>query len=141
MIEIINRQKSCWIDKEKFNSFMKKILEHFDIGDPEVNLTFVDDQEINALNKQYRGIDAPTDVLSFPMNESCPDGKFYLGDIVISVPNALKQSIDKKHSLEKELKLLMVHGFLHLLGYEHFKGIETQEKKIIDLLKDEINGN
>jgi probable rRNA maturation factor len=141
MIEIINRQKSWWIDKEKLYSFMKKMVEHFDLDDPEISLIFVDDQEISTLNKQYRDIDAPTDVLSFSMNEKGPDGKFYLGDIVISVPKALKQSIDKKHSIEKELKLLAIHGFLHLLGYEHFKGIGKQEKKIIDLLKDEINGN
>jgi len=141
MIEIINKQKCSWIDKEIYYSLMNKIIKHFDLDDPEVNLTFVDDKEITRLNQQYRNIDGPTDVLSFPMNEKNPDGKFCLGDIVISVPKALKQSRQKKHTLEKELKLLAIHGFLHLLGYEHFKGIENQEKKIIDLLKDEINGN
>ena len=141
MIEIINRQRSRWIDREKLYSFMNKIVGHLNLDDPEINLILVDDEEISTLNKQYRDIDAPTDVLSFSMNEKGPDGKFYLGDIVISIPKALKQSIDKNHSLEKELKLLVIHGLLHLLGYEHFKGIEKQEKRIIDLLKDELNGN
>ena len=141
MIEIINRQKRHWINKEKFHSFMKKLIERFELDDPEVNLTFVDDQEIHKLNQQYRNTDSPTDVLSFSMNEKGPDNKFYLGDIVISVPQAYKQSKGKKHSLEKELNLLTIHGFLHLLGYEHFKGIEKEEKRIMDLLKDEINGN
>jgi len=120
---------------------MKKLIERFELDDPEVNLTFVDDQEIHKLNQQYRNTDSPTDVLSFSMNEKGPDNKFYLGDIVISVPQAYKQSKGKKHSLEKELNLLTIHGFLHLLGYEHFKGIEKEEKRIMDLLKDEINGN
>jgi probable rRNA maturation factor len=141
MVEIINKQKCCWIDKDKFTSLMKKLIEHFDLDDPEVILTFVDDQEMMRLNKQYRDIDASTDVLSFSLNEKGSDGRFYLGDIVISAPKAFEQSKAKKHSLEKELKVLTIHGFLHLLGYEHSKGIEKQQKNIIDLLKDEINGN
>ncbi|MBN2246809.1 MAG: rRNA maturation RNase YbeY, partial [Candidatus Aminicenantes bacterium] len=120
MIEIINKQKCCWINKDNFISLIKKMIEHFDLHDPEVILTFVDDQEMMRLNKQYRDMDASTDVLSFSLNEKGPDGKFYLGDIVISVPKAYEQSKEKKHTLEKELKVLTIHGFLHLLGYEHF---------------------
>lgn len=119
----------------------------------EVALTFVDDQEIHDLNKQYRGIDRPTDVLSFAMNESLEDEPLInyewfesgdkarlddeadeeeeqkgamdeavpdlLGDIVISLPTAIRQSEEYGHSLEREVGFLFIHGFLHLIGYDH----------------------
>ena len=73
--------------------------------------------------------DKPTDVLSFPLGEKGPDGKFYLGDIVIAVPVAFRQARAKGHGLDRELRLLAIHGFLHLLGYDHFAGIEEEERK------------
>jgi probable rRNA maturation factor len=73
--------------------------------------------------------DRPTDVLSFPLGEKGADGKFYLGDIVIAVPVAFRQSRTKGHSLDRELRLLAIHGFLHLLGYDHSTGIEAEERK------------
>lgn len=91
----------------------------------EISVTFVDNEEIHALNKQYRNIDKPTDVLSFPLGE---DGKYdfnnetksyMLGDIVISIETALKQSKIYGHSLEREIGFLTVHSMLHLLGYDH----------------------
>lgn len=101
----------------------------------EVALTFVDNKQIHELNREYRGIDRPTDVLSFAMNESVedepeivyeisPDGNEeeipdMFGDIIISVERAQEQSEDYGHSLERELGFLFVHGFLHLLGYDH----------------------
>ncbi len=125
----------------------------------EVALTFVDDEAIHELNKQYRGIDKPTDVLSFAMQEmgeeeleirygdDDPEDKpddlaatvgdmaedeesFVepLGDIIISVPRALAQAEDYGHSVERELGFLFVHGFLHLIGYDH--GTEEEEKEM-----------
>jgi probable rRNA maturation factor len=93
----------------------------------EVALTFVDDETIHTLNREYRGIDRPTDVLSFAMQEKgegepeildhdIPD---MLGDIVISVPRAIEQAREYGHSIERELGFLFVHGFLHLIGYDH----------------------
>lgn len=91
----------------------------------EVSVTFVDNEEIHALNKQYRNMDKPTDVLSFPLGE---DGKYdfnnetksyMLGDIVISIETALKQSKIYGNSLEREIGFLTVHSMLHLLGYDH----------------------
>ena len=73
-------------------------------------------------------------MLSFPVGEKGADGKYYLGDIIISVPKAHDQSLERKHSLEREMEILTIHGFLHLLGYEHFKGLEKEEKKIKKLL-------
>ncbi|WP_409341324.1 rRNA maturation RNase YbeY [Paenibacillus sp. MBLB4367] len=130
-------------------------LENVEAG--EVSLTFVDDASIHELNKQYRGIDKPTDVLSFAMSETGDDeidinyddleevelegdeseedgedesseGGEPLGDIIISVERAIQQSEDYGHSVERELGFLFVHGFLHLIGYDH--GTEAEEKEM-----------
>jgi probable rRNA maturation factor len=73
--------------------------------------------------------DKPTDVLSFPLGEKAADGRFYLGDIVIAVPVAARQARAKGHGLDRELRLLAIHGFLHLVGYDHFAGLEEEERK------------
>ncbi|WP_139994368.1 rRNA maturation RNase YbeY [Paenibacillus paridis] len=105
------------------------------IVDGEVSLTFTNDEEIHQLNREYRGIDRPTDVLSFAMQEDGveeldiifevdsedePDPiSGMLGDIIISVETAQAQSEEYGHSLEREIGFLFVHGFLHLIGYDH----------------------
>ncbi|MGZ7442456.1 rRNA maturation RNase YbeY [Paenibacillus sp. TH7-28] len=105
------------------------------ITEGEVALTFVDDAAIHELNRDYRGIDRPTDVLSFAMNESLDeeleivyeleedeeldDLADVLGDIIISVEKAKAQSEEYGHSIEREIGFLFIHGFLHLLGYDH----------------------
>lgn len=89
---------------------------------PDVDLTLVltGDTQIQVLDRDFLGKDAPTDVLSFPACETDPEtGRRYLGDIIISVPRAEAQSIAAGHSLEAELSLLVVHGVLHLLGHDH----------------------
>ena len=95
-----------------------------------ISITYVDDRGMRKLNREHRGINASTDVLSFPLNENSPDGKFYLGDIVICPAVAKKQAKEKGHSLEREIAILAIHGFLHLIGYEHFQGIEEEETRI-----------
>ncbi|NLM40318.1 MAG: rRNA maturation RNase YbeY [Firmicutes bacterium] len=90
----------------------------------EVGLTFVDDEYIRELNRDYRGKDMPTDVLSFPQDDddgfvSVPGMPRLLGDIVISVPRAVEQADTFGHSVEREVVYLAVHGMLHLLGYDH----------------------
>ena len=89
-----------------------------------------DDPEIRELNQTYRKKDKSTDVLSFPLNEKGSDGRFYLGDIVISVPRAREQAAELGHPLDRELEILAVHGFLHLLGYEHDAGHEDEEAEL-----------
>jgi probable rRNA maturation factor len=87
-------------------------------GDLTVVLT--DDAQLHELNRAYLGVDAPTDVLSFPASETDPDsGAHYLGDILISVPRAASQAAVAGHPLEAEVQLLAVHGVLHLLGHDH----------------------
>jgi len=89
---------------------------------PEADLTIVltDDSQLQQLNRDYLGVDAPTDVLSFPASESEPEtGAPYLGDILISIPRAADQARAAGHRLEDEVQLLVVHGTLHLLGHDH----------------------
>jgi len=88
----------------------------------DVNLSVVltDNRRLHKLNLDYLGVDAPTDVLSFPASESDPEtGTRYIGDILISVPYATKGAKQAGNSLEAELQLLVVHGVLHLLGHDH----------------------
>lgn len=134
-----NNEQEEFVISDNLISLLERILQQAGttegVMDGEVDLTFVDDVQIHELNKEYRGIDRPTDVLSFSMHETTdeelqiiyeldegdeagnvPD---VLGDIIISVPRAKLQSEEYGHSLERELGFLFVHGFLHLLGYDH----------------------
>ena len=115
-------------------------------NDAEVSVTFVDDEGIRELNKRFRNMDKPTDVLSFPLYEN---GEFDdaecslgapLGDIVISVPRAKEQAEELGNSFVREVAFLTVHSTLHLLGYDHERSKEDDEvqcrhqKEIIDML-------
>lgn len=106
-----------------------------------VNITLTNPQVIQKLNKQYRNIDKPTDVLSFPMFEkeelvNLDNENYYiLGDIVISIEKVKEQAIEYEHSFERELSYMVVHGFCHLLGYDH---IEEEDKKIMRKKEEEI---
>lgn len=130
MIEILNRQKKCPVDIKRFERLLKKLVRRYQLNRPEIVLAFVADPEIQDLNRRFRKKDKPTDVLSFPLNERGADGKFYLGDIIISIPTAMAQAAEFGHSLDRELEYLTVHGFLHLLKFEHGKGHEAEEEKI-----------
>ncbi|MCX6570219.1 MAG: rRNA maturation RNase YbeY [Candidatus Aminicenantes bacterium] len=129
MIEIINRQKKYPIRTKAFKRLLGELSARYRLADPEVTLAFVGERAIRTLNRKFLKKDRPTDVLSFPLGEKGADGKFYLGDIVIAVPVAFRQSRTKGHSLDRELRLLAIHGFLHLLGYDHSAGIEDEERK------------
>lgn len=95
-------------------------------ADMDMTIVLTDDAQLRELNRNYLGVDAPTDVLSFPASESDPEtGAAYLGDIVISIPRAAQQAQAAGHPVEAEVQLLVVHGVLHLLGHDH---AEAQEK-------------
>jgi probable rRNA maturation factor len=102
-------------------------LEKFE-GSAEVSVTFVDNERIHELNKQYRNIDRETDVLSFPLGENgeydtnIDTGAKVLGDIVISIEKAVEQAQLYNHPLQREVGFLTVHSMLHLLGYDHENG-------------------
>jgi probable rRNA maturation factor len=115
-------------------------------GDMDVDITIIltDDAQIHELNKQFRGIDSPTDVLSFPSGDTDPDSnRLYLGDVVISYPRAQAQAEAGGHPVEAELQLLVVHGVLHLSGYDHVEeqgksGMRAAQAEILVLLGCEI---
>ena len=90
-----------------------------------LTLVVTDDETLRALNRTYLGLDEATDVLSFggeaPDFVAAPDGEFYLGDVIISHPRAQAQALAAGHPVEAELALLVVHGILHLLGYDHIR--------------------
>ena len=89
-------------------------------ADADITIVLTDDAQLHELNREYLGVDAPTDVLSFPASEPDPEtGARYIGDILISVPYAAKGAKTAGHPLESELQLLVVHGVLHLLGHDH----------------------
>jgi len=114
---------------------------HEEIEGGEVVVSLVDDVRIQELNRDYRGKDQPTDVLSFAMEEEIEEGEpeirfaeedevddlFMLGDVLISIPTAKRQADEYGHSLERELAFLAVHGFLHLIGYDHMTEEEEKE--------------
>jgi len=87
-------------------------------GSTEVTIVFLNDQQIRWYNKEFRKKDYPTDVLSFPVNETVEEGH-YLGDILISMERTASQAQEKHHSVQTEIKILLLHGVLHLLGYDH----------------------
>jgi probable rRNA maturation factor len=88
--------------------------------DSELTLVLTDDARLRELNRDFLGIDAPTDVLSFPASVTDPEtGAPYIGDILISIPRAQAQAKAAGHALESEVQLLVVHGVLHLLGHDH----------------------
>ena len=105
----------------------EKVGELYGVENGEVSVTLTNNEYIHTLNKQYRGIDRPTDVLSFALNESeAPDVEDgpdvnVLGDLVISVERAKEQAADYGHSVKREIVFLTVHGMLHLLGYDHME--------------------
>jgi probable rRNA maturation factor len=111
--------------------------------DAEVTLVITDDAAVADLNRQYRAVDGPTDVLSFPAQEpapgfvSAPEADAYLGDILIALPFARRQAAELGKPLADELRLLAVHGTLHLLGYDH---AEPEEEAVMWARQDAILG-
>jgi probable rRNA maturation factor len=100
----------------------------------QATLVVTDDEGIQELNRDFRDVDAPTDVLAFSAREeagafvTAPEAGEYLGDVIVSYPRAVAQAAEQGHPVEQELNLLVVHGILHLLGYDH---AEEEEKAIM----------
>ena len=105
------------LSRPQIRRWSQAILRHLKVKQAELSLAFVTDQTIHELNRQYRHKDRPTDVLSFPLaDERCPT---LLGDVVISVDTARRQARQRKRAFADELRALLIHGILHLLGYDH----------------------
>ena len=127
-----------------YEALLEKTIKHLSLDfEPFLSVTLVDNDYIHEINKTYRHIDRPTDVISFafldgdPSKEALLHSKqiVVLGDIYISYQKANEQAISYGHSLERELKFLFVHGLLHLLGYDH---MNEEDEKVMFHLQDEI---
>ena len=125
-IFITDEQTECVIDHEKLEGQIGNILIALKCEEKEISILLADDKKIRKLNNQYRGQDQATDVLSFPQNEGEEEGlnSNLLGDVVISTVTARRQATQHELSLEEELVLLLTHGILHLLGYDHERSDE-----------------
>ena len=120
-------------------------------SDVELGLVITSQERVQQLNKSYRGKDEPTDVLAFYMTSAAgetfvvpPDGVHHLGEVIISYPRAVIQAKEHRHSIKKELTILVIHGVFHLLGYDHEEpGQERQmrgrEKEILSSIEKEVN--
>lgn len=120
-IRIANRQKRTKIDSRRIRGNVIRLLRLIGCAEKEISISFVDDETIRLLNRQYLRLDKPTNVLSFSLEEGeC--GKVnpgLLGDVVISVDTALRDAKQGGFTLEEEILFLIIHGLLHLTGYEH----------------------
>ena len=106
---------------------LKKFMQALGRQDGELSVLLVDDDKIKTLNRQHRNIDSATDVLSFPQMDDDEFISHLLGDVVISVETAKRQASEHHFSLEQELVLLLLHGLLHLLGYDHERSPKEEQ--------------
>lgn len=113
---------------------VRKIFAVLGFETQEISITFASDKFMRKLNRQYRGIDQPTDVLAFAMGEGewAEIQPQIMGDVVISVDTASRQAQEMGHDLNQELSILLVHGILHLSGYDHMQKEDAQKMKAME---------
>ena len=114
MVEVVNRQRRLQLDTEAWSNFATKALDAIGKSEHSATIAFVSDKRIRELNRQFRGIDKTTDVLSFPAEE-----ELNLGDVAVSVETAATQARENGLTLDHEIAQLILHGLLHLCGYDH----------------------
>ncbi|TNE84457.1 MAG: rRNA maturation RNase YbeY [Deltaproteobacteria bacterium] len=109
-------------------------MAHLDVAEGELSVLLTDDATIHPLNRDWRGKDRPTDVLSFSQieGEAVPGAPLVLGDVIISLETASRQAAERGHSLDREVQILLVHGIVHLLGYDHEEDDEAEEMEAIE---------
>jgi probable rRNA maturation factor len=127
------------VNEGSVKKIVRQVLKAEGVAPPyEVSLVFTNSETVQRLNRDYRGVDEPTDVLAFhmlPQNEANssfalpPDGVTRLGEVIISYPQAVAQAQEQGHSPERELALLVIHGILHLLGYDHEEPKEERKMR------------
>jgi probable rRNA maturation factor len=125
MIEVVSRQRKLPLDCERWREFVEKAIEVAPAGGAGVTVAFVSDRAMRGLNQRWRGKRGTTDVLSFPAGQDEFEGVegTSLGDVVISVEQAARQAAEHGLKFEEEVAQLILHGLLHLCGYDH----ETDE--------------
>ena len=135
----------------EFENFEEKYIDLIDLTlktlklsfSPIISVSIINNKHIHKINKKYRGVDRPTDVISFAFLDECPNREQILhshdvvplGDIYISYEKAQEQAQEYGHPLEREMSFLFVHGLLHLLGYDHMK---EEDEKVMFALQEEI---
>ncbi len=132
-VYIRNQVRAMRLDVSRLTKLAQRILG--EVGEPssELGLTIVGDRLMRRLNREYRKKDRTTDVLAFAMREASgpqPHDAVPLGDVVISAPTALRQAREKGHSLDREVTILLVHGILHLCGYDHERS-ESEARRML----------
>ena len=136
-VEVFNKTEKEVVELEKVREVLLVALKKEDLDEVTFNLIIVDNEYIQMLNKNYRGIDKITDVITFALEDEdslvLPDNMRVLGDIYISIDKAISQAEEYGNSLLRELAFLSVHGFYHLLGYDH----QTPEEEKIMFQKQE----
>lgn len=136
IIEVSNRQRKYKVNQRLIRHKVEAVLSLCRLKDVELSILIVNNKRIKALNKIYRGINRPTDVLAFPLTLTLsPGGRGkgegalnFLGDIVISMEKTYSQAKEQGHSLTREFMILLTHGILHLLGYDHERSSEEGKK-------------
>ena len=137
-VEIFNEYKQEIDETEEIKKFIDYAINYQKLDNLEFNIIFVDDDYIHRLNKEYRGVDRPTDVISFALEDGIKVDTGItrmLGDIYISIDKAKMQANEYGHSFLRELAFLSIHGLLHLLGYDHMK---EEDEKVMFKLQEEI---
>lgn len=136
--EIFN-ETDCDLEEEidKLHEFITFVLKEEKLENVEFNIIFIDNPRIHEINLAYRGVDRPTDVISFALedNKTIDLGVRLLGDIYISIDKAKEQATSFGHSLRREISFLAVHGLLHLLGYDH---MTEEEEKVMFAKQEEL---
>jgi probable rRNA maturation factor len=139
-VYLSNATRKTGLDFEAIERTLGELLSAVDESESSISVSFVRDPKIRELNRVYRGLDTPTDVLSFPLIESdnaYAGGERLLGDIVISVDTAKRQADDYDAPLGREVQRLLIHGVLHLLGHDHIEpreraAMEAEERRLAD---------
>jgi probable rRNA maturation factor len=124
-VHMLIQVRRVTFDQARLDRQARAILSDVGEASAELGILFVGDQRMRSLNRQYRGKDRTTDVLAFAMREAPHSSSTVLGDVVIAVPTAVRQAKEGQRSLDEELTVLLVHGILHLCGYDH----ERSEKE------------
>ena len=137
-VELINNVNEEIEELKEVKKFIDFSLEYLKLDNVIFNIIIINNEEIHKINKEYRGIDRPTDVISFALEDDdsfISLDKRILGDIYISIDKAREQSIEYGHNLLRELCFLTIHGILHLLGYDHMK---PEDEKVMFELQERI---
>ena len=137
MFQVISEVKNDVLELDVLNEYIKYVVKKLGLERCEFNIIIIDNEKIREINREYRNIDTETDVISFALEDADNikiDDYRVLGDIYISIDKAKSQAEEYGHSFKREICFLAVHGFLHLLGYDHME----KEDEVIMFSKQEL---